>query len=84
MMQGAKANILDAVGGTPLVRLQRVVPPDLHAELYAREPLVVALPRDHRLAGATRVPLASLAVDPWVLFPRTVAPLLHTGEDCPQ
>jgi cystathionine beta-synthase len=36
MMQGARANILDAVGGTPLVRLQRVVPADLHAELYAK------------------------------------------------
>lgn len=51
--------------------------PRLHAELFAREPLVVALPRDHRLAGAVRVPLSALAADPWVLFPRTVAPLLH-------
>ena len=40
MMQGAKANILDAVGGTPLVRLQRVVPAELHAELYAKYNIV--------------------------------------------
>lgn len=49
----------------------------LHMEPFAREPLVIALPRDHRLAGAARVPLSALADDPWVLFPRTVAPLLH-------
>jgi DNA-binding transcriptional LysR family regulator len=49
----------------------------LHMELFAREPLVIALPRDHRLAAAARVPLAALADDPWVLFPRAIAPLLH-------
>ena len=36
MMHGAKANILDAVGGTPIVRLNRVVPADLAAEIYVK------------------------------------------------
>ena len=51
--------------------------PRLRMERFAREPLVIALPRDHRLAGTVRVPLSALADDPWVLFPRPVAPLLH-------
>lgn len=36
MMHGARNNILDAIGGTPLVRLRRVVPPDLRAEVYVK------------------------------------------------
>jgi len=36
MIQGLKATILDAVGGTPIVRLQRVVPAELDVALYAR------------------------------------------------
>lgn len=51
--------------------------PRLHVELFAREPLVIALHRDHRLARAARVPLAALAGEPWVLFPRAIAPRLH-------
>ena len=51
--------------------------PRLHVELFAREPLLIALHRDHPSARATRVPLASLAHDPWVLFPRAIAPRLH-------
>lgn len=51
--------------------------PRLHVELFAREPLLIALHRDHPSAGAARVPLASLAYDPWVLFPRAIAPRLH-------
>lgn len=49
----------------------------LHAELFMREPLVIALQRDHPHAGAARVPLGALAGDPWVLFPRAIAPRLH-------
>jgi DNA-binding transcriptional LysR family regulator len=51
--------------------------PRLHVELFAREPLVIALHRDHRLANAARVPLSALAGEPWVLFPRAIAPRLH-------
>jgi DNA-binding transcriptional LysR family regulator len=38
------------------------------------EPLVAALPEDHELARAKRVPLAALAGEPFVLFPRADAP----------
>jgi len=51
--------------------------PRLHVELFAREPLLIALHGDHPGASAARVPLASLANDPWVLFPRAIAPRLH-------
>ena len=51
--------------------------PRLHVESFAREPLVIALNRDHALAAATRVPVSALAQEPWVLFPRAIAPLLH-------
>jgi DNA-binding transcriptional LysR family regulator len=49
----------------------------LQAELFAREPLVIALPPDHPKARLERVPLSSLANDSWVLFPRTISPTLH-------
>ncbi len=51
--------------------------PRLHVESFAREPLVIALNRDHPLAAAGRVPVSALAAEPWVLFPRAIAPLLH-------
>lgn len=51
--------------------------PRLHAEQVAREPLRIALHRDHPRAGAARVPLAALGAEPWVLFPRAIAPQLH-------
>ena len=51
--------------------------PRLHVESFAREPLVIAVNRDHPLASSPRVPLSSLAHEPWVLFPRAIAPLLH-------
>jgi len=51
--------------------------PRLHVELFAREPLVIALYRDHPGAATARVSLSSLADDPWVLFPRAIAPQLY-------
>lgn len=49
----------------------------LHVEPIAREALLIALNRDHPLAARVRVPLAALADEPWVLFPRAIAPLLY-------
>ncbi len=51
--------------------------PRLHAEVFAREPLVIAVSRDHRRARQARVRLAELADDPWVLSPRAIAPSFH-------
>lgn len=42
-----------------------------------REPLVAALPDSHRLAGAKRIAVSSLAGDPFILTPRAAAPALH-------
>jgi DNA-binding transcriptional LysR family regulator len=50
---------------------------DLHIETVMWEPLYVALPRAHRLAGRKRVGLGELAGDPFIMFPREVAPGLH-------
>lgn len=51
--------------------------PRLHVERFAREPLIIVLNRDHPLARRANVPLSALAADPWVLFPRSIAPQLH-------
>jgi pimeloyl-ACP methyl ester carboxylesterase len=42
-----------------------------------REPLVLVLPSGHRLARRTQVPLAQLADEPFIGFPRDAAPSLH-------
>jgi DNA-binding transcriptional LysR family regulator len=42
----------------------------LEGERIALDPLVAALPDTHPLARRSRVSLASLAGEPWVLFPR--------------
>jgi len=48
--------------------------PRLEARVILRESLVVALPRDHRLARHRRVPLRLVSQEPIVLFPRRLAP----------
>jgi DNA-binding transcriptional LysR family regulator len=55
--------------------------PRLSRETVRREPLVVALPRDHPLSAhdpeVEPFPLERLAHEPFVLFPASVAPGLH-------
>jgi LysR family transcriptional regulator, benzoate and cis,cis-muconate-responsive activator of ben and cat genes len=46
-------------------------------EVVRREPFVAALPADHRLTVRRVVPIAALKDEPWVLFPRHVAPPHH-------
>jgi DNA-binding transcriptional LysR family regulator len=56
-------------------------PPDaerwLHVDVVSSDPLVLALPRGHRLASRTRLAMSDLSTEGFVLFPRTVAPPLH-------
>jgi DNA-binding transcriptional LysR family regulator len=40
--------------------------PRIEATPLLREPLEIALPQHHRLAGSTRVPLRELADEPWI------------------
>ena len=48
----------------------------LREESIYTEPIVLAVPADHRLAGRTRFTLASLAEEAFVLFPRQTDPAL--------
>lgn len=75
----AAEQVAGLLGGDLDVGVGRGVAPDprLHVGVFALEPLLIALHRGHPLARATRVPVKALAREPWVLFPRTIAPLLH-------
>ena len=49
----------------------------LRVESVHTEPLVAALPRGHKLSSRARLSLADLADEPFILFPRHVAPALY-------
>jgi DNA-binding transcriptional LysR family regulator len=49
----------------------------IEVQTIVREPWVVAMPVSHRLAGRTRVALRTLAGEPFVTFPRELAPVLY-------
>jgi DNA-binding transcriptional LysR family regulator len=49
----------------------------LTIETIMREPTVAALPEGHALTRLRRIPVARLATEPFVLFPREQAPGLH-------
>lgn len=46
-------------------------------ESLVREPFMLALSRSHPLAGKARLHLSALSDEPFVLFPRALAPALH-------
>jgi DNA-binding transcriptional LysR family regulator len=50
---------------------------ELQLKPLAEEPMVVALPKAHRAAALKRVDLAMLEHDPFLLFPREVAPTIY-------
>ncbi|MEG3879211.1 LysR family transcriptional regulator [Microcoleus sp. herbarium7] len=49
----------------------------INSEVVFREPLIVALPQAHRMAQNTKVELRQLATEPFILFPRSLAPGLY-------
>jgi DNA-binding transcriptional LysR family regulator len=51
--------------------------PTLHLETVLREPLLIAVGKDHRLAARSRIRLQDLSQEDFVLFPEDVAPGLH-------
>lgn len=59
--------ILRPTRGAPLIVFKEI----------GRETVVVALPAGHRLSSYTRIRVSELANEPWVLFPRALAPWLH-------
>lgn len=54
-----------------------IIAPDLASQVIFQESLVLALPINHHLAGADSIDLASLAVEPFILFPRELASGLY-------
>ena len=54
-----------------------IIASDLASQVIFQESLVVALPINHPLAGADSIDLASLAIAPFILFPRELAPGLY-------
>jgi DNA-binding transcriptional LysR family regulator len=51
--------------------------PDLATETVLRQPIVIALPRNHPLAARARVPLRALANEPHIMFARRMGPRLY-------
>ena len=49
----------------------------INSEIVFREPLIVALPQTHRMAKCDRVELRSLKDEPFIMFPRSLAPGLY-------
>jgi DNA-binding transcriptional LysR family regulator len=51
--------------------------PPLTARVLYKEPVVIVLPRSHRLARTRSLSLQDLRHEPFVLFPRRVGPVFH-------
>ncbi|MCC3446464.1 MAG: LysR family transcriptional regulator [Microcoleus sp. PH2017_25_DOB_D_A] len=49
----------------------------INSEIVFREPLIVALPETHYLADRAVVELRELSAEPFILFPRSLAPGLY-------
>ena len=49
----------------------------INSEIVFREPLIVALPETHYLADRAVVELHELSTEPFILFPRSLAPGLY-------
>ncbi len=54
-----------------------IVDLDVTVEIVFEESLIVALPATHQLATVESVDLTSLAIEPFILFPRQLAPGLY-------
>lgn len=52
-------------------------PRDVRLKRFADEPMVIALPANHPLAAKDRLPIAALAGEPFILFPRMVGLSLY-------
>ncbi|HLA15040.1 MAG TPA: LysR family substrate-binding domain-containing protein, partial [Gemmatimonadaceae bacterium] len=71
-LEALERSVMDAV----IVR-GPVPNPALRAETLLREPFVLAVPADHRLAGKRSTRLSAVSKEPFVLFPRHLAPEFH-------
>lgn len=77
-MQRLNTNTLDVSFATyASFALNSLKQGQLAHECILREPVVAVLPAEHRLAGHVSIPLAALAVDPWVWFARQFDPTTY-------
>ena len=53
----------------------------LHFRPILREPLILAIPKRHRLGRLSTVPVRALSTEPFILFPRHAAPGLYDQID---
>ncbi len=87
---GVRLALIEATGDVQLAALARgeidagfllhapgFAPPGLERLLIADEPLALALPESHPLAGVQRLALADVLLAPLVMFPRRILPSLH-------
>jgi DNA-binding transcriptional LysR family regulator len=51
--------------------------PALRSKVILQEPLMIALPEHHRLSPQAKIRMRMLADEPFILFPRTLAPELY-------
>ena len=85
-----ECELIEATGDVQLQALERgdadagfmlhspgFAPPGLHQLRIAREPLFVALPELHPLAGSRGLSFAAVLREPLVIFPRRILPSLH-------
>ena len=87
---GVALELVEATGDAQLEALARhevdaglllhspgLAPPGWQRLAVFEEPLVLALPQDHRLAKKARIPLAEVLAQPLVIFPRRILPSVH-------
>ncbi|WP_202109772.1 LysR family transcriptional regulator [Bordetella sp. 02P26C-1] len=55
------------------------LPKGMQRQLVVSEPFICCLPADHALAAQPRIPLSTLADEPFVLFARSVSPDYHAA-----
>ncbi|KAB7769699.1 LysR family transcriptional regulator [Xanthomonas maliensis] len=73
LLQGLVDGRLDAA----FVRYGLSTPPDLQLLRFADEPMKIAVPAAHPLAARDSAPLAALAGEPFILFPRSFGSSLY-------
>jgi len=77
------AGSLDFVQLEGFPGFEPALPQQLRSRLLLHEPLFVALPEEHRLAGCDEVELAELAAEEWVMLPlHASAEQLAFGRAC--
>jgi DNA-binding transcriptional LysR family regulator len=75
-MNSSEQSLGVLAGTLDLGFVRRPPPPDrrLAGTVVRREPIVVAVPRDHALAAARAIRLRALALEPFVIFPARPRP----------